>query len=361
MNSLLLALALIPSIFCHFTKLPIDRRDELVEYFPVKVDLDLDLPPKERFQKAFTQSQIDSFNDIQTQFLLRYPVFIPLFKSLERIFSLSYDEEFNSEVAAWSELIGVRVGRILVWNYLYELLHMCTSIVTQSPIGKIFHGRNLDYPFTDLAAQLFYQGNYYKNGKLLFTADAIVGISVIVTGVRPGAFSFSINDRNFKPVIYQATRIALYSRPPIGWYMRKLIETSESFWEAYQQIHQDEFLARVYITLAGINANEGVIIEKDEYFVDDEIWLMNFFNVNYIQVTNQDRDRFPKYLKDSRRAALLTLIRIQGESPLFSHSSLKENFLMKYPLNHFWNLYSVTMCPADGSFEQSFWFPTSDY
>jgi len=50
-------------------------------------------------------------------------------------------------------VLGVEVGEIVMMNLFYELVAQCTSIVAETPDGKIYHARNLDFgvglAFTD--------------------------------------------------------------------------------------------------------------------------------------------------------------------------------------------------------------------
>jgi len=60
---------------------------------------------------------------------------------------------FLIEIAGVAEVLGVEVGEIVMMNLFYELVAQCTSIVAETPDGKIYHARNLDFgvglAFTD--------------------------------------------------------------------------------------------------------------------------------------------------------------------------------------------------------------------
>ena len=87
-------------------------------------------------------------------------------------------------------------------NLFYELVAQCTSIVAETPDGKIYHARNLDFgvglAFTDglrnltlevlifsvafWPNQLGCQVEFQKGGKTLFTGVTYAGYVGMLTG-----------------------------------------------------------------------------------------------------------------------------------------------------------------------------------
>lgn len=158
--------------------------------------VDLDLPPSLRY-KSILNDHKDALVDLYNAILDKYG--IPnLLSSIvtwyaERFY---HDQELLEEFRAVSESIGVNLGGVFLMNHLYEILALCTSIVTQNSTGHIIHGRNLDYPFKEYLGNLSIKVEYLKNGKVLFVADTIAGFSGIVTGYKSGYFGVSINERH---------------------------------------------------------------------------------------------------------------------------------------------------------------------
>ena len=169
-----------------FKVLPYDRidRPKGVKFVPSKVKImNLDLPPLERIKAQFDESDVQKYKKAHYDILHKHIIFIPIMNALEHILPFSYDEKFNEEIRAWATFLREPVKRVLVWNYVYELFSfaLCTSVISQNKNGEMIHGRNLDYPFRK---QIFYMLNeyhYYKNGKLLYKSDGIIGFVAVLS------------------------------------------------------------------------------------------------------------------------------------------------------------------------------------
>jgi len=79
--------------------------------------------------------------------------------------------------------------------YEYSTIKACTGILVRTDEGKIIHGRNLDFDMWNLLANLAARIEYYKNGKLLFSVDQIVGSVFTLTAHKTGSFSVEVNTR----------------------------------------------------------------------------------------------------------------------------------------------------------------------
>ena len=58
------------------------------------------------------------------------------------------------------------------------------------------HLRLYDFLAPDLTRGIMYLGEYYKGGKLIFSAVMNGGTPYFPTGYKNGAFSISLNQRN---------------------------------------------------------------------------------------------------------------------------------------------------------------------
>lgn len=73
---------------------------------------------------------------------------------------------------------------------------MCTSVVARTEDNKIIHGRNLDFEFFRYFANLTAVFDVYKEGKLLYSADNVVGACFFHTASRHGGFGISVDERH---------------------------------------------------------------------------------------------------------------------------------------------------------------------
>ena len=90
--------------------------------------------------------------------------------------------------------LGISTNGLLMAQYINELSAFCTSVVAYQADGTIFHGRNLDFLFAPTMRNITFQGEFYKNGALLYTTVMYAGLNGVPTGWRD-EYSISINNR----------------------------------------------------------------------------------------------------------------------------------------------------------------------
>ena len=146
-----------------------------------------------------------------------------------------YDQDLVDECKAIAEISKIPEAVILTMNFLYEMSAHCTSIVLENSDRQMIFARNLDFAFTNYIAGLTVEGHFYRNGKLVYIGNMIVGYGGILTGVKPGKFSLSINERDtHSPIDLLRNLDEMFERrsfDDIKW-ARKVLETAESFDEA---------------------------------------------------------------------------------------------------------------------------------
>jgi len=103
---------------------------------------------------------------------------------------------------------------------------MCTSVVARTDENKIIHGRNLDFEFFRYFANLTAVLDYHKDGKLLYSADAIVGASFFHTASRHGAFGISVNERKEGSILDNIYALVIKRNIPAVWHVKNVMETA---------------------------------------------------------------------------------------------------------------------------------------
>ena len=66
----------------------------------------------------------------------------------------------------------------------------------------------------------------------------------------------------------------------IPFYIRRVLETATDFQGAVKMLSSEEFAAPCYLTVSGVNKNEGVVITRDRRGV---------YNISQIDVDSQDQ------------------------------------------------------------------------
>jgi acid ceramidase len=121
---------------------------------------------------------------------------------------MPYGEEIRG-IAAASDL---DLAELILFNLGYEIMGACTSVVAQDSSGNLYHGRNLDFGLF-LGHNLDNPGNdfqwtnaeqlraltvivdFTRGGQKLYSAVVYVGYVGLLTGVRAGGVTLSVDSR----------------------------------------------------------------------------------------------------------------------------------------------------------------------
>ena len=71
----------------------------------------------------------------------------------------------------------------------------CTSVVAEDAHGSIWHGRNLDWNLPPVLRSLVVDLDYQRGNETVFTGTTFVGFSGVMSGIRAGGWSASIDAR----------------------------------------------------------------------------------------------------------------------------------------------------------------------
>mmetsp|Transcript_34478 Transcript_34478/g.31166 ORF Transcript_34478/g.31166 Transcript_34478/m.31166 type:complete len:130 (-) Transcript_34478:942-1331(-) len=129
--------------------------------------MSLDDTPLERWRKPISDFKSQLHQVLRSY---KFEVGLAFFRTTPLSFIRSYDPVMAEEIIAIAELAALPPSDIFWINMIYELKTYCTSIVYEDKDGKIIHGRNLDYDFKSISEKIMFQGNFYKNGTLLYKA-----------------------------------------------------------------------------------------------------------------------------------------------------------------------------------------------
>uniref|UniRef100_A0A7I4YB86 Ceramidase n=1 Tax=Haemonchus contortus TaxID=6289 RepID=A0A7I4YB86_HAECO len=284
--------------------------------------VDLDAPAKERFKHVVRpfKNEIQAVFDVLADFFTIIPG-IPVWDMLGDVMLKVFEEgmimqPYKDEVQGIADEIGVDLGKLAFLNIFYELSRFCTSIVAQPPGNKdMFHARNLDFGqffVWDIAAQSWdlteslkkvtMNLNFVRNGTLLFKGTTLAGHVGILTGMKPNAFSLSMNAK-VEPDIGNIIQWLNGNRSNIEFAMyfdRKLFEEANTFQEAQQFIYNVQLLSGAYFILGGNKPGEGSVIVRNTTGVQFERKLFDGDNDWFVLQTNYDPDKEPLFV-DNRR------------------------------------------------------------
>lgn len=106
-----------------------------------------------------------------------------------------FPSDYGQELVGISNISGIELSDIILYNIIFEIYGYCTSIVAQDTNGNLYHGRNLDFgefppvnwtddqwQLTQLLRPILFNANFTKGGKTLYKTVVFAGYiySVIV-------------------------------------------------------------------------------------------------------------------------------------------------------------------------------------
>ncbi|XP_051892420.1 N-acylethanolamine-hydrolyzing acid amidase-like isoform X2 [Pristis pectinata] len=310
-----------------------------------RFNLSLDEPPSRRWEPLLRKYDVAQLRKDMLHVVRSVAPewVIQVVNQLAPLLSHILPEAYEEEIKGISKFLGVELGEGLLINLAYEVSGYCTSIVAQDSRGKIYHGRNMDYAFTDILRSVTVDLQFVKKGQIVYTGTTFIGFVGLWTGQKPNKFSISGNERA-KGNWWETAIAALLKRNPSpSWLIRDTLAEAVDFDGALKKLAYTPITANVYFILGGVNPNEGMIITRSLEGPMD-IWpLMSTKGQWYRVETNYDHWNAPPPWDDRRTPANHAL-----NATTQKKINLKTMFKVlsiKPVLNQF-TVYTTLMCAA---------------
>ena len=330
--------------------------------------INLDLPPAERWkQVAIDYSQ--NLKELMSFFKESignnsYPLLSIMAASLHQYLP----EEYAQEMMGFVTYGDISVGDIVIWNMLDELTaytHQqyspspspsssssffshtrgaCTSIVAATASGKILHGRNLDYggPLRKLAVTVHYQ----RDGSTVYSGTTFAGYVGLMTGVKPGHFTVSQNDRYNGDWTLNAQQASILgTKSFFAFTVRDLLaDPNADFDSVVDTISNTQFIAPFYAIVGGVSGNEGAVITHNRSNAID-VWRLDDTNGRwFILETNYDH-WMPPPDRDNRRDPANYMMNTTGLADI--NNDTMYTVLSTPPVLNDGTIFTVIMSAAD--------------
>jgi acyl-CoA:6-aminopenicillanic acid acyl transferase len=161
------------------------------------------------------------------------------------------DSDAIAKAVAFDPAIMAALQRV------YTLSHFgCTAAVFRHPDHGMVHVRCLDWevlrPAIIQATRLF---DFQSGGKTVFVAVGVAGMVGVLSGIRPGKYSITINWAQSRSAIVP------WARQDPTLLVRHVLETCDSYEDAVRQLADTEVGAPVYYMVCGAKDGEGCVIE----------------------------------------------------------------------------------------------------
>lgn len=228
-------------------------------------------------------------------------------------------QPYQDELRGMANATGIPLGEILLYNIFYEVFTVCTSVVAENNAGQLFHARNLDFGLfmgwdvkmqswiiTEYLRPAIVNIHFMKKGKVLYSATNFAGYVGILTAMKQGVFTLTMNERfNADGGYIGIIEWILGKRNAkwMGFLTREVMENAGSFEEAKQQLANTPMLAPAYFILGGNKSGEIAIITRARDKALD-IWMPTASTHPwYLLETNYDHWKAPFVLDDRRTPA----------------------------------------------------------
>eukprot|EP01127_Copromyxa_protea_P012829 TRINITY_DN3375_c0_g1_i1.p1 TRINITY_DN3375_c0_g1~~TRINITY_DN3375_c0_g1_i1.p1 ORF type:complete len:476 (-),score=96.67 TRINITY_DN3375_c0_g1_i1:28-1455(-) len=268
-----------------------------------------------------------------------------------------FPTEFAQEIKGCAEVMGIPYGWLSLLNLGYEVSDACTSIIAETPDGKILHARNLDFwagmGFTDTLKNMTYIADYQKGGKTVFQATTFAGYVGVLSGFKDKAFSVTIDTR-FLPggvgdVFYEViAAITETNASLVSFLTREVLENENDYPTALKYLSNTHLIADVYYILAGVSSGQGAVISRNRLNATD-VWTLDKAKGRWFEVqTNYDHWKQAPWFDDRITPANNAMHAI-GPNQISLDNMFK--VLSTKPVFNLQTTYSILSCPADGTYK----------
>uniref|UniRef100_A0A8C2E6Q0 Acid ceramidase n=1 Tax=Cyprinus carpio TaxID=7962 RepID=A0A8C2E6Q0_CYPCA len=286
--------------------------------------VNLDLPPSERWTQVIKDKKTELITMVRTIKDMAKGFFNgKLVNLVDEELPLIVDtlpQPFNEEIKGIAAVSGIPLGEITLFNIFYEVFTVCTSVVAEDFNGNIYHARNLDFglfmgwdrhnktwTLTEKLKPLVVNVNFQRGNKTVFKSTNFAGYVGILTGIRPGEFSLTVNERFSVDGGYVGILewiLGWRDGMWMGFLTRKVLENATSYEDAKNQLSQTELLAPAYFILGGNGTGQGCVITRTRINTLD-IWELDMkLGRWYVLETNYDHWEKPMIFDDRRTPAM---------------------------------------------------------
>jgi len=144
------------------------------------------------------------------------------------------------------------------------------------------HIRTMDWELSTLKP-LTINLEFQTQGRTVFRSASWAGFVGVLTGMRPGAFSVSINYKRTigaSPIsILRNFYEGAFGAWPIAFLVREILTTCKDFSSALGSFSCSSLMSPVYITLCGVRPSEGAVLTRKREGEERATWLLHSHGV----------------------------------------------------------------------------------
>eukprot|EP01094_Clydonella_sp_ATCC50884_P020974 TRINITY_DN4494_c0_g1_i1.p2 TRINITY_DN4494_c0_g1~~TRINITY_DN4494_c0_g1_i1.p2 ORF type:complete len:243 (+),score=87.86 TRINITY_DN4494_c0_g1_i1:553-1281(+) len=228
------------------------------------------------------------------------------------------------------------------------------------------HGRNLDFglfpaynwtdhqwELTQKLRPLMVDVAFEQNGKLLFRSVHFIGYVGVLSAMKPGVFSVTVDDRFDYQFDIGLLEWLLHLTPRaqfIGFFLRDQMLHATSYEGALTALNNTRLIAPVYFIMSGPKAGQGAVIAREKKESVDVWPLQQQLSAGsfYLLETNYDHWEQPPFF-DNRRDPGMQCMNETGAQNI--NFGTLYNVLDTKPVRNQLTTYTVLMSVATGDWE----------
>ncbi len=234
---------------------------------PKKYVINLDLPPEDRWTEVITayKPQILQIADTAEEILgsTMMAIATPIMSALTNAGGVLYYQE----IKGIAQQLDLPVGKVALMQLSYEIFSYCTSIVVEKD-GVPLHFRSMDWDMKELAPMTI-DLEFVRRGQTMFVGTGWPGLVGIMTGMKPGAFSVSINYRRTGDGMMTNFTSAVKSHWPVSFLIRHVLTSTHKYRDARTMCKVAKLIAPTYITLVGVNSGQACVLTRGRTDCDE--------------------------------------------------------------------------------------------
>lgn len=293
--------------------------------------INLDLPPQYRWKEIVDEYGWE-FPILLKEFERQVP---PAVIKMASLIGLEVEKyipyPYNLEMVGIATGSGMTVGEIVLANVFYEATAFgskdgrkaCTSIVAESEDGTIYHGRNLDYSFSDVLRNLTIIVDFQRNGTTVYSGTTFAGYVGLLSAQKPNSFTVSLDERDQGEWWMNVIEVLLAGTHGIASFVIRdtAADPNADFEKAVKILAYNPLIAPSYIIVGGVGPKKGAVITRDRLAALDIWWLDAGKGRWFLVETNYDHWLPPPASDDRRDPAIKAMNKLGrahvGISPLF--------------------------------------------
>jgi len=310
-----------------------------------KRTINLDLPPSDRWTELATEYKVQ-VADMVNQFvdhLKKFPGdrwenFLTYMEENQDMLLDRMPNGYGDEIRGIQKATELPMSSLLAFNLGYEIMGACTSVTAQDSSGRMLHGRNLDFGLflgfntssgpnqnfqwtnTELLRHTTVLTDFLRQGKILYSTVSYVGYVGLLTGVRKGGVTVTVDTRfddNFDQFLKAWLHDPNDPASLLSQALRSQIEDDtvgtdfETYWA---KLGSTRLVGPAYAIIGGPNAGQGIVltitpnstVPLDTWRISDADALPNAAPQGekfYVLQTNYDHWEEPPKIDDRVTAA----------------------------------------------------------